>query len=183
MKNEKLEEIACNFIDQYEKNENNIDLYSLYADLKRTLESKEKESELIPLFENQVNVKNKNTILKMDEGKLYVYEEIDYYSGKVIFQMIVNSWNAGKKLSQFDIIQVLFGDKFEKYLPDDIYDTDKTTILYKDEVYTNKIKFYKYKEEMLNVFKKEETDRLNKKFPQRGPQPKGYGFLKGQREC
>lgn len=140
-----LKDIVIDFIQEYEAQGKNMDLYSFYADFKRNIENKNKEKKLTPLFISAVTTEKINLILTMEENQSYVYEEIDYLSGEIVFQMIIKAKNCSTESCYFDIVQVLFGNKLEKYLPDDIYDTESTLFVYNNFCqYDNEVKLYKY---------------------------------------
>jgi len=158
MKAEELKNIAEEFILNYEKYGSNMHLYDIYADFKRALSDTKKVSRFAPILSKILKIKNVRLVDTMKENEIYLFQEVDYRTNEVVFQMVVSAWNAKEEFSQFDILQVIYGDKYKNYLKENIDDTDKTIIVYKeDSSYINEIKLYTYSKEELNLLKEKEN--------------------------
>ena len=126
-----LRSYAEDFITQYEENPHSINLYEFYANFKREIEGFEKVPRFKPLYDTPIDISKYTKTTKLgEENKTYLIQEKYWNKSDVLIQYIVKVWyrNNSDGLSQFEIVQVIFGNRFKNMLKDTVCDSDKTVL-------------------------------------------------------
>jgi len=151
-----IEEIARELVEEFEQRDGEISTFDLYARFKRELTGMKKVSRFKPLFSKPITMNRADIVPIMLENEVYLYEERDYRTHEVVLQMAISAWNARDDFSQFDILQVVYGKRYESSFADKIDDSGETILTYKNRYssqYENRIETYKLSTEELEAMK------------------------------